>query len=213
MLSDTSRMEIPWRGSSLRRPCASAVPGEGLDFPAKVATLAPCRDCRLMREKAVTHFFAIALCFSMVGMSLMPGGLVPCCCKLSHNGSCAQKVLGCCGSGVAAKTDSGGSVHARMCCSTDRVPGHSCCSDRPSVPKPRCKTMKKSCPVCHCGQETPMVTLSGYVNPHSLIRVPVVASVQVVAPETPSTGLYTESVTRTDSSGPAIALQTCVFRC
>ncbi len=161
-------------------------------------------------------FIAIALCFSVMGMTAVPARYMPCCCKGAGRNLRTEAVrTTCCP--VAVKTDE----------TADKRRGHHACSanQKSSPPAVCCQHAQATRSMfageaitgpahnCRCIQEMQIVAIPGFAVSEKAYRL-----IEVNAPvaETPTitpAERRTESLTESGFPGIVITLQTCSFRC
>jgi len=101
----------------------------------------------------LTHSVAIIVSLCMVGMTVVPSSLIPCCCKSNSCSTDHQKVrAGCCSTGAGQGSELAANQR-RSCCNPEPVKTASCCTT---------KTIKPDCPQCRCLEKMQVVALSGY---------------------------------------------------
>lgn len=96
---------------------------------------------------------AILVSLCMVGMTVVPSSLIPCCCKSTDCSALRETVReNCCAmpdSGRSAKTEK----RTRTCCNPEPVKVATACP---------AKVLKQACPKCRCLEQMQVVALSGY---------------------------------------------------
>jgi len=147
--------------------------------------------------------FVIMICISLVGVTALPGSLIPCCCKTGGNMMNIQKSLpGCC-------------AHKALpaCCRAMAGPA-SCCSKAASQPQAFCSedTLTKSCPYCRCLQQMQVVALSGYAVHDGTVTWASVPMTETAAAPSVAPQTLVASFLERDPPGISTLLQTCTLR-
>jgi hypothetical protein len=148
--------------------------------------------------------------FCLLGVTVVPGALIPCCCKSAIKIRAEHQRAG---------IEVGGCSHVpKSCCS------HAPKSSSPHIPKSCCshdgtgtmpiKTVNNNCGTCRCLEQLQIVALSGYDTSISFVRMLSLNSVAaeitgIFSPENNSGILCRVTGPRTTSIG----LQTCSLRC
>jgi hypothetical protein len=105
---------------------------------------------------------AIILCFSLVGITVIPAAYVPCCCKTSCKTVLSKQARSCCNSGATVLPAVTAETKARPCCGMAAqamaVPGT--CPFSESGGACPSKVVKQECPVCRCLEQMQVVALS-----------------------------------------------------
>ncbi len=157
---------------------------------------------------------AIILCFSLVGVTAMPGFALPCCCRVMHKPALAEKSHpGCMSEG--SFNSASNSKQMRSCCArgsmheapaplSDLASNHSCCS---------ANTIKKECPICRCLEQMQVVALAGTDTPEISVRNSVSIPVISMVFSSAEVACVTAPVADSDCRGAPIGLITCTLRC
>lgn len=95
---------------------------------------------------------AILVSLCMVGMTVVPSALIPCCCKSSECSVLRIDSRGTCCS-TPADRPAQASAQRRSCCAPEAVKTASCCPEQ---------SLKPDCPNCRCLEKMQVVALSGY---------------------------------------------------
>ncbi len=147
-----------------------------------------------------SRLIIIISCISLVGVTVLPASLIPCCCKSGVTQNCAlqDSARGCCTgkmmSEVPAKTKS--------CCAKD--PSDKCCSQ---------KVIKKECPNCRCLEQLQIITLPGHNDNEHSIRISALAAVGSATTPVIGIDVPADIVAVKDFGGIPLSLQTCTLRC
>lgn len=161
-------------------------------------------------------FIAIALCFSVMGMTVVPAKYMPCCCKAARRSVGADTAPGrCCAMAVNTDADAQergahDSCHAMQARSARAV----CCGHAQASRSMKAGTVISGpCHGCRCIQEMQIVALPGFAVTEKTYRVAEigvpVAEMPCLAPAAQWAGSLPES----GFPGIVITLQTCSFRC
>ncbi len=148
----------------------------------------------------LSRFIIIISCISLVGVTVVPASLIPCCCKAkgSHNCVIERSAPRCpTGNMMCAMP-----VKAKSCCS--KTSSKTCCPQ---------KTIKPECPNCRCLEQLQIVTLSGSNDNEHTIRISAFAAIQSATVALVQIGVPTDSAVVTVSRGVPLSLQTCTLRC
>lgn len=151
----------------------------------------------------LSRLIIIISCISLVGVTVLPASLIPCCCKSKgQNNACKGK-------------SASGSSTGNMTCSVP-VKAKSCCAKNPSdacCPQKTENTIKKDCPNCRCLEQMQIVTLSGHNDSEHTIRISALAAIQSATTTSVGISVPTDSSAVTVSRGVPLSLQTCTLRC
>jgi len=146
----------------------------------------------------------IMVCISLVGVTVAPASMRPCCCKTMGKTAVAQKApQSCC----AMKATARNLCHpaARSCCSDHNVTkAKSCCSGNELMQERR---------TCRCLEQMQLVALSGYAVDDGSVRVPCTACGQAPMVQTTQPQVRVSVVDRIAPPGGDALLQTCSLRC
>lgn len=96
---------------------------------------------------------AIIVSLCMMGMTVIPSSLIPCCCKSTDCSALRVETRGKCCSAPSGAGLGQIASEKRTCCSTDPVESVSCCPSQ---------SIKPDCPTCRCLEKMQVVALSGY---------------------------------------------------
>jgi hypothetical protein len=145
---------------------------------------------------------AIITCLSLVGVSLVPASLVPCCCKGKLGAQQVSSLPSCPECPVAAPS---GSKHSPLsCCAKTQADAPACCAKN---------SLQPNCPRCRCLEQMQVVALS----PVSSDQVSVRVLPAVHADEAPSVNSQTlGAFPILHAGGPPGSftfLSTCSLRC
>jgi hypothetical protein len=159
---------------------------------------------------------SIALCFSVLGMTVIPSGYMPCCCKgarhaLKANADDASPCR------VAVKTEETGEKHRshRSCCATPKeTPQETCCGHKQAQQhRAMGKVISSPCHKCRCIEEMQIVAIPGVALSEKSYRlselaIPVAEILTITPVER-----WIATLQECASPGIVITLQTCSFRC
>jgi hypothetical protein len=148
----------------------------------------------------LSRLIIIISCISLVGVTVVPGSLIPCCCKAKgqHNCSMEKSAPRCSTGNMMCAMP----VKAKSCCA--KTPSKTCCPQ---------KTIKPECPNCRCLEQLQILTLSGQNDNEHSIRISVFAAVQSAVAPLVGMEVPTDSGAVTISRGMPLSLQTCTLRC
>lgn len=105
---------------------------------------------------------AIILCFSLIGVTVIPAAYLPCCCKTAGTSVSNKEARSCCNRGptvVPAVTDE---ARPGTCCdaaSKSMTALGTCPHSEAAGPCPH-RVVKQECPVCRCLEQMQIVALS-----------------------------------------------------
>ncbi|MFH1116480.1 MAG: hypothetical protein V1792_21415 [Pseudomonadota bacterium] len=138
-----------------------------------------------MRKRVVMlkRSLILMVCISMVGVTVLPASLLPCCCKFEGDKPAARGAPTCC------------PVHKAISPVLPQTPRQgSCCSESlpvEQIDQPTCCSrqigLQNNCGKCRCLEQMQLVTLSGYSVGQTAVRTPAVdeASVGLSLPAVP----------------------------
>ena len=152
----------------------------------------------------LSRSIAVMACLSLIGMTILPASVIPCCCKNKDNlaqGTFAHP-LSCCEKSSAVRTATAGIV--KPCCAKNSVDLQSCCSNRVVLPE---------CLGCRCLEQMQIIALSGYSVDESTVRIPLL-SIPDMASTSDLTSRIAANPTRDEGPpGNPAFLRTCTLRC
>jgi hypothetical protein len=159
---------------------------------------------------------AIALCLSVVGMTVVPAGYMPCCCKGARN------ILGtitvsspCCQAAVKTEQTATQQSAPHSCCATPKdSPQTTCCGHSQS--NTSClavKVIEGPCHNCRCIAQMQIVALPGFAVSEKTYRPAEMTAPVAELPSMTPAERWAESLPECGSPGIVITLQTCSFRC
>jgi len=112
------------------------------------------------RVAMLNRSLIILICISMVGVTVLPASMLPCCCKFKGAKMRAEDAPGCCALRKAGPPVLKQTARERSCCSARQLseaPAQAtCCSQQVSVKVP--------CGKCRCLEHMQVVALSGYMG-------------------------------------------------
>ena len=161
-------------------------------------------------------FIAIALCFSVMGMTVVPARYMPCCCKGARRTLGTEAThMGCCP--ASTKTDQTAekrSSHHSCQASHKNSVAAACCghaqANRPMVAG---QSFAAPCHSCRCIQEMQIVALPGFAVSEKTYRLTEIAASIAEMPTLTPAERWAESLPECGYPGIVITLQTCSFRC
>lgn len=154
----------------------------------------------------VSRLLVILVCISLLGVTVLPASLLPCCCKFERATVLRETPSSACPLHTLNKPISTGPTARRSCCSAlniqEQASTASCCFQ---------KVLRGPCGKCRCLEQMQIVALSGYSTAQIPSKVLVVADAFVAAPSFASR--YTISVPVADAYPPTLVviLKTCTL--
>lgn len=162
------------------------------------------------------RFFALALCFSVMGMTVVPARFLPCCCKTTRGtlGTAAASVAM---SPMVLRTEDPADkqrTHHSCCAKLKRTAQATCCHASSSAGQaiPAGKAIGVPCPKCTCISEMQIVALPSVAlseKTYKLGEMALVAETPTVRP----VERLAYSLPEPDQPGIVLTLQTCSLRC
>jgi hypothetical protein len=197
-----------WPKKETVRPTHLTLREKQLDFVHEDAV-------RQKRGLMLRRFTAIALCFSLVGLTTIPAGYLPCCCKRWVKQD-ARKKAPCCRHAAKLRTESSLFQKIAHLGNEPRQMGpHALAGGTMSEHASCCagKALKRTCPVCRCLEQMQVVALTGWSMGETDMRVAAEALPTVVVPSVCRPRFLATKQHDDDFSGIVITLQTCSLRC
>ena len=155
-------------------------------------------NASLKQDVMLSRVIAIVTCLSLVGVSLVPASLLPCCCK---NRSMAQQ--GASGP-TCPKCPPGTTASAMPCCAKMQSEAPACCTKN---------SLQQNCPLCRCMEQMQVVTLSSAPSDQLSVRVPVAAQIgETASVANPQSGTF-HVFRHAGPPGDLTFLTTCTLRC
>jgi hypothetical protein len=159
---------------------------------------------------------AIILCFSLVGITVIPAAYVPCCCKTSCKTAVTNQTRSCCNGGPAIDPAVTAEAKARPCCgmaSQSQSSTGTCPFSESGEACPN-KVVKRECPVCRCLEQMQVVALSsGSTLSESFTRAAFTAWAPAIEFQlVPGPG-FSEIISVGQERISSISLITCTLRC
>jgi hypothetical protein len=152
----------------------------------------------------LSRSIAVMACLSLIGMTILPASVIPCCCKNKDNlaqGTFAHP-LSCCEKSSTIRTTSEGTV--KPCCAKNSVDLQSCCSNR---------VIKKECPACRCLEQMQIIALSGYSVDGSTVRVPLLSIHDMASTPDVTLLIAANPIREEGPPGNPAFVRTCTLRC
>lgn len=154
----------------------------------------------------VSRSLVILVCVSLIGVTVLPASLLPCCCKFERATVFRESPGSACPLHNVNEPVSNGPTARRSCCSAvsiqDRASTATCCFP---------KVLKEPCGKCRCLEQMQIVALSGYSPPQLPTKILLVAHAPVAASSFASR--YTLLVQVADAYPPTLVviLKTCTL--
>jgi hypothetical protein len=144
-----------------------------------------------------SRLIIIVSCISLLGVSIVPAYLLPCCCKSGWAKQDSQ-VSGRSCPGKTCEVTTG----SKSCCA--KVPAEKCCSQN---------MIKKDCPNCRCLDQMQIVTLSGHNDNENTFRISALTAVECASLPLVEANILSDFSSVGDIGGVPLSLQTCILRC
>lgn len=131
----------------------------------------------LNRVAMLNRLLIILICISMVGVTVLPASMLPCCCKFKGAKMRAEDASNCCASCKAGRPVVRQTAREKACCSARQLaeaPAQTtCCSQQVNVQVP--------CGKCRCMEQMQVVALSGYMGGEVNLRTSAVSAATLTA--------------------------------
>jgi hypothetical protein len=152
----------------------------------------------------LSRTIAIIVCFSLIGVTVLPASIIPCCCKPGTDLGRAESshLRSCCEKAPTVRTVA--ATAPKSCCTEKAVDLPACCSKR---------IIKKDCAACRCLEQMQIVALCGYSVDQSTIRVPLVSMAALTSTAAPASQIAASVVTHEAPPGNPAFLEICPLRC
>lgn len=150
----------------------------------------------------LSRSIAIIACLSLVGVSLVPASLVPCCCKAKFNAQHASSTPSCNHCPATGAARSASAVPA--CCANQSAELPSSCAGN---------VVKSDCPRCRCLEQLQIVALSPVSSDQLPVRILSAAVVGEAVSVTSQTDGGLPIVSAQGPPGNPAFLKTCALRC
>lgn len=147
----------------------------------------------------LSRSIVIISCISLLGVTVLPASLIPCCCKPGGMSLSAKMAAKC---GATGKMMCGIPAKTKSCCAKDT-------SDQCSPQK----TVKKNCPHCRCLEQMQIVTLTGHNDNEQTTRISALAAVETADTSVVGIEIASDLVFVKDFVSTPLSLQTCTLRC
>jgi hypothetical protein len=157
---------------------------------------------------------SILLCFSLLGLTVLPAAYLPCCCKAAMKPK-PLKVASCCSHYKPQTQGCGLVAQARTMACCESGVGPSSLQDRMAKGSFHCagKVLNKTCPICRCLEQMQIVAIAGSQTHETVVRVAAAALPSAVVPMSELPLKSVEVAPQGERPGIAVTLQTCSFRC
>jgi hypothetical protein len=159
---------------------------------------------------------AIILCFSLIGVTVIPAAYVPCCCKTSCKTVLSKQARSCCNSGATVVPAVRAEAKSRPCCgmAAQAMPVAGTCPYSESEEACPNKVVKQECPVCRCLEQMQIVALSsGSALSETFTKVTFAAWAPATAFQLVPAPNFGEIVSVGQEHLSSINLLTCSMRC
>lgn len=162
------------------------------------------------------RFLAIALCFSVMGMTVIPARLMPCCCKAAHE-NLGKGSMGVSMSPFVLQTEEARErqrSHPACCGKVTRAARNTCCHSNSAANRSMeaGKALAAPCPKCTCITELQIVALPGIALSEKTYKLGDVAAVEP-APIVRQAERLAAPLSELSPPGIVLTLQTCSLRC
>lgn len=162
------------------------------------------------------RLLAIALCFSVMGMTVIPARFMPCCCKAAHQ-NLGKGAMGVSMSPFVLQTEEARQrqrSHPACCGTAMHATQSACCHSNASTNRSMGagRVLTVPCPKCTCITELQIVALPGIALSEKTYKLSEVAAVE----QTPIVGpaeRLAAPLSELSPPGIVLTLQTCSFRC
>jgi len=155
------------------------------------------------RAAMLSLLLAFFVCVSLVGVTVVPASLMPCCCKFGATlEPSQQQVRACCLAKSGTSSVSGQLVRGSCCGSLKAAAVPSCCAQA---------ALTQECGTCRCLEQAQIVALSGYSVWNASERVDMPSEIPDCARIAVFPDRGTTAATEHSPPGPPLFLKVCTL--